>query len=368
MNRLRIAVIGAGHLGRIHTRLLKTHDDAELVGVVDPVATARHAAAAEFQIATYADHRELSRQIDAAVIATPTQYHHAVSLDLLRQGVHLLVEKPLVPTVAEADELIAAADSRGLILQVGHVEQFNPALTAVRPLIHAPRYIEAVRASGYSFRSTDIGVVLDLMIHDLDIALTLANDEVVDVQALGVAIFGGHEDLAQARIQFAGGCVANLSASRSSFAAQRTMRVFCERIYAGLDFASGTVKTVRPAEKLLRGEIDFDRLSPEEKRRVQETLFSDLLPVEDLATTPTNAILDEQREFIHSIRTGRAPRVSGAHARRTLAVAEQILAKIAAHRWSDEDAARENAARPTTPVVPKPHFHSATAPHQRRAG
>ncbi|MDP6719778.1 MAG: Gfo/Idh/MocA family oxidoreductase, partial [Pirellulaceae bacterium] len=252
MKRLRLAVIGAGHLGRIHTRLAQSLDQFEVVAVIDPLQAARSQIAAEFDVPVCCSHSEVIDKVDAAIVATPTKYHHVVTTELLESGVHVFVEKPLTPTPDKAEELVALAREQEVVLQVGHVERFNPALCAVLPSLGNPKYVEAVRTSGYTFRSTDIGAVLDLMIHDLDIILSLMKSDLVAVQAIGMSMFGGHEDMAQARLQFADGCVANLTASRCSYVAQRHMQVFTETGYANIDFAQHTAKYIRPHESIMR--------------------------------------------------------------------------------------------------------------------
>ena len=184
------------------------------------------------------DFRELVGEIDAAVVATPTFTHHAIASELIRGGVHVLVEKPIAPNVREADELVQLARRRHVVLQVGHVERFNPGLVSVERRLAEPKFIEARRQSGYTFRSTDVGVVLDLMIHDIDVALSLVKSPVVQVDALGVSVMGDHEDMVSARLRFANGAVANLTASRMSYAPARTMQVFTATGFASIDFAT----------------------------------------------------------------------------------------------------------------------------------
>ncbi|NLF73952.1 MAG: Gfo/Idh/MocA family oxidoreductase [Candidatus Anammoximicrobium sp.] len=326
-HKLRVGVVGAGHLGTIHTRLLRTIDDVELVGVSDPSPQARKRIADEFQVETWEDHRRLLGRVDAAIVAAPTRDHYWIGMELAEAGVHLLVEKPLTASVSEADALIRAARSRNLVLQVGHVERFNPAFTAAAN-VAKPRYIEAVRASGYTGRSVDVGVVLDLMIHDLDLVLTLAADQLLDVDAVGAAVLGPHEDMAHAHLRFANGCRATLNASRTSYQPQRTMHIYGEQGYAGIDFAAGKAKIIRPSERLRRREIDVLQQPPDERRKLQEQLFTDLLLVEDVTVEKRNAILDEQHDFVISIRSGQPPQVTGQHGRDALAVAERILAQI----------------------------------------
>ncbi|HEY2761577.1 MAG TPA: Gfo/Idh/MocA family oxidoreductase, partial [Pirellulales bacterium] len=258
--KIRLAVIGAGHLGRIHARLAQQIPEFELVGVADPLHEARQLAEAECPVPVVADYREFLGRIDAAVVATPTRFHHAVSVSLLAQGIHVLIEKPLATSVAEADEILAAANQHGRIVQVGHIERFNPAWNRreVMPLVRQPKYIEASRCSGYTFRSTDIGVVLDLMIHDLDLALHFANSPVRHVQALGISVLGEHEDVAQARLEFANGCVANLSASRISFKQLRHMQVWSDQGCVTFDFATRAATTICPVTEVLQREFDLD--------------------------------------------------------------------------------------------------------------
>jgi predicted dehydrogenase len=358
---LRFGVIGAGHLGAIHARLLRSIDDVQLIGVVDPQPEARRRVAAEAQTAELADHRALLGKIDAAIIAAPTEHHYWLAQELAEAGIHLFLEKPITRTLAEADALIRAAQTRRLVLQVGHVERFNPAFTAVAAQVDKPRYIEAVRASGYTGRSVDVGVVLDLMIHDIDLVLSLAASQVVDIEAIGGPVLGPHEDLAHARLRFANGCIANLNASRTSFQPQRTMQIFSDQVYAAIDFANSSTTVVRPSAKLLRRELDVGRMSPAEKQQLQQTLFTELLPVEQVQVEKRNAILDEQHDFVISIRTGQRPQVTGVQAREALAVAHAILAKIAEQQ--------QLAAR--SPALPGPHWERAAQrlpPRTRKAG
>src|SRR5262245_5636874 len=265
MSKLRLAVIGVGHLGQIHARLLRQVEGAELVGIVDPIDAARAAVAAELNVAAYADHTPLLGRIDAAIIAAPSRLHHSVGLNLLQHGIHVFVEKPMTLNVGDADELIAEAEARHLVLQVGHVERFNPALTAAAPYLDRPKFIDAVRSGPFTCRSTDVGVVLDLMIHDIDIALSLVDDDVVSVEALGAAVLGPNEDWAQARIAFLGGCVASFFASRVAWQAQRTMHVVGAGYATGIDFGGRQAKLMQTSETVLSGEININQLSADQR-------------------------------------------------------------------------------------------------------
>ncbi|MEK6235543.1 MAG: Gfo/Idh/MocA family oxidoreductase, partial [Planctomycetales bacterium] len=202
MKPLRMGVIGTGHLGKFHARILSQTPGVELVGVADASAEAAEKVAAEHGVEAFSDWESLAARVDAAVLAVPTTLHHQLGAPLLENGIHLLIEKPLAATSKDALALADLAEQRGLVLAVGHVERFNPAWTALQGQLSDPKYVEANRLSGYTFRSTDVGVVLDLMIHDLDLLLSLVGRPVREVEALGVSLFGKHEDAANARITF----------------------------------------------------------------------------------------------------------------------------------------------------------------------
>lgn len=372
MKPLRVAVVGVGHLGRIHARILAGLEHVDLVGVVDPVEANREQAALEYRCRPFADHQQLAGQIDAAIVATPTASHHAVALDLLRGGIHLLVEKPLSATLAQAEELVEAARRQAVQLQVGHIERFNPAFAAAWPHLHEPKYIEAVRTSGFTFRSTDIGVVLDLMIHDIDLVLSLTRSPVQGVQALGISVLGRHEDVAHARLVFENGCVATLNASRISQVATRRMQIWSRRCFAGLDLAARVATLVRPSETLLRRELDIEQLLPAEKARWKETLLAEHLPVERIEPEPCDALTAELLDFADSIRSGRAPRVPGEQGRDAVAVAQQVLAKIQTHAWDGtSDGPVGPLAAPAPRIIRGPHWGrqpAHPAAEQREAG
>ena len=307
----------------------------EIVGVVDLLPANRDRLAAELHTTAFATHEQLAGKIDAAVIATPTVMHHQVAVDLLKAGTHLLIEKPICATLAEADELVELARRKKVVLQVGHVERFNPALAAAAPHVRSPKYIEALRASGFTFRSMDIGVVLDLMIHDIDLVLSLVRSPGSnrEVEAMGIALLGGQEDIAHARLTFESGCVANLSASRVSYEPARKMTVWAARAYANIDFGTRTTTLVRPSETILRGEFHADRLSPAQTEHYKTHLAEEHMPREQKTYDAVDALALEDADFVESIRNGRQPQVNGQAGRDALAVAEQILASMAAHRW-----------------------------------
>ena len=362
MSRLRVAVLGAGHLGKFHARLLAGMEGVDLVAVADPIPTAREALAAECHTQSVADYRDLIGRIDAAVVAVPTRLHHPVAMSLLAAGVHLLVEKPITPTVAEADELVALAKMQGVVLQVGHIERFNPALADALPHIREPKYLEAARHTGYTFRSTEVGVVLDLMIHDLDIVLSLVQSPLKSVDALGVAVIGPHEDVAQARLTFENGAVANLSASRVSFQPQRKLQVWTRDAFAAVDFAERKGTVVTPSEILNAGEFHGDQLPPEQRTHYKDHLFEELLPLRKYDSQNRNAMLDELTNFVDSVQTGHAPRVTGEQGRDALAAAEMVLLSIADHAWDGRKDGRIGPhAEPRHPILRGPHW-GQTAP------
>ena len=364
MKPLRLAVVGAGRLGTFHARLAAEHEDATLVAVVDPFEDARDKLASELNTRGVASIDEISNDIDAAIVAAPTTLHHKIGRTLLAQGKHVLMEKPITVTVAEADELVDLARSNGCILQVGHVERFNPALSAALPYLSEPKFIQSRRLTGFTCRSTDVGAVLDLMIHDIDVVQHIARSEVVGVEALGVAMLTGHEDVAHTRLKFANGCIAELTASRSSYESMRKMQVWTARGFTEVDFATNSAIVVEPTEQLLRRELDVDSLDAEGKKHLTEHLFEDFLPKRTLQREPINALLEEQRDFIGTMHEGRQPRVTGQHGRNALALAQQILDAIAAHSW--DGTAADTPAKTAEPILRGPHWHLKSA--AKRAG
>jgi predicted dehydrogenase len=336
MRAVRLAVIGAGKLGGYHANLAAGAPEFDLVAVIDPVSVARNTLADKTGARPFADYRQVLGRVDAAVVATPTATHRETTIALLDAGVHVLVEKPIAASHADADAMVNAARRRGRVLQVGHVERFSPALealaTAAPEGFGSPRFIEGTRTSGYTFRSTDIGVVLDLMIHDIDLVLSMVDSEVVRVSAHGSRVLGRHEDVAVARLRFASGCVAHLTASRVSYEAQREMRVMYDRGFAALDFARGKATTVRPTAEVLAGEFDGDSLSPERRAELMAgKLFDEVLVKSEHAAPACNAIERELQDFARAIRTGAAPRVTGEAGRDAVAIAEQVIESIGRH-------------------------------------
>ncbi len=352
MSRLRIAVVGAGHLGRIHARLVQQLDECRLVAVVDPVHSAREQVAESAGCKTLDHYESLDGLVDAAIVATPTRYHHGVANWLLGEGIHVLVEKPITATLPEANDLIRTAAETNTVLQVGHVERFNPVWTTAAPFIERPQFIEAVRSGGYSFRSTDVSIVHDLMIHDIDLILSLVHSPVMDVEAIGATVFSKHSDLAHARLRFANGCVANLNASRVSDSVERTMKLFGPTAFASVDFAAGNATLIRPHTSVLRGQVDLTDCPLDQRAAVQATMFDELLCKKELEVPAGNAILEELRAFSASIRKGSPVRVTGQHAKDALDVAERIVQAIKVHRVQHDQASFDLTAPLSARAVP----------------
>jgi predicted dehydrogenase len=336
MKPVRLGVVGVGHLGQEHARILASLPEAELVGVADADADRAEAVARRCGTRAFPDYRGLLPEVEAAVIAVPTLHHHGVARDFLERGLPLLVEKPLAASLAEADELVALAGRRGALLQVGHIERFNPAFEELQRHPLQPRYITCERYGGFSGRSTDIGVVLDLMVHDLDLVLALVRAPVAAVQALGAAVLGGHEDLAQARLTFANGCVADVAASRVHPAGVRRMQVWGPEGFAGVDFSRRRLTLAQPAEHLRQRRLDSRRLDPATRASLKAELFGRHLQVQELDCDGGDQLTRELQDFLGCLRTGARPRVDGATGRDALALAGLILDRLRAHPWEGD--------------------------------
>lgn len=332
MSQLRIAVIGAGHLGRIHAKLLGSVDGAALAGISDPIETARANAEKLYGVPTFSDYRDLIPMIDAAVIASPTDSHARIARDLLKGGKHLFVEKPLTIERSDASQLAALAAAKRLTLQVGHVERFNPAFTALDNLSVDVKFVEAVRASRFPGRCLDVGVVMDLMIHDLDLVLSMTDAPIKSISASGVSVISDHEDLAETRIEFECGLVANLKASRISPAPARHMQLFGSNGFADIDFGAPSLSIVRPVEQVVNRSFNLCE-ETDNPLAYADNLFSQRLRCETLELQPRNAILDELHDFVISVQTGIAPTVDGVSGARAVDVAQRILEAIDERVW-----------------------------------
>ena len=295
---IRVGVVGVGHVGSRHAHIYAAMPGVRLAAVCDIEADRARRLARSLGCRAFTDARELAGAVDAVSLAIPTSLHAAVGLNLLTHGVHLLIEKPIATTVADADALIREAARRACVLQVGHVERFNAAIRAAMRHLRHPRFIEVHRLSSYPFRGTDVSVVLDVMIHDLDLVRLLVGSPVRRVDASGVPVLSRSEDIANARLAFASGCVANLTASRISQEPIRRIRVFQEHSYLSIDYRAQTVELARRIGRTIRRV----RLPVNQRPPLQEELAS----------------------FIRSIRQQRPPAVSGEEARAALALALRI--------------------------------------------
>ena len=317
MQNLRDSVIGVGHLGQHHARLYATLPTSTLVGVTDQDSKRGQIIADKHRVRFYSEVAALLREVDAVSIAVPTSAHHAVAKLCLEAGVHVLVEKPITVTLAEATELIQVAHRRGCVLQVGHIERFNPAIRAVRSHINRPGFIECHRLSPFGERGTDVDVVLDLMIHDLDMVLSLHPGAVEEVRAAGVPVLSSTIDIANARIAFTSGCVANFTASRVSTMRMRKLRLFQRDSYLSVDYQA------RQAA-ILRRQLGTNQ-RPE--------IF-----MEPAKTTDDEPLKLELEAFLHAIVSKTPPVVSGEDGAAALALAHQVLDSIGSfvQRHSEE--------------------------------
>lgn len=309
MTALRTAVIGVGYLGNFHAQKYAGLAGVELCGVVDNDAARATEVAAACGCRAFTDHRELIGQVDAVSVVVPTQYHHQVARDFLAAGVHVLIEKPITVTIEQADELIALADSKGLVFQVGHLERFNPVMMAAEEVLDTPLFVESVRIAPFKPRGTDVNVVLDLMIHDIEIIQHLVKSPVAQIDAIGAPVFTGEEDIANARIAFANGCVANVTASRISLKSERKMRIFQRDAYLTLDFQNKKLLVAK------RGEGELLPGIPNVQVQERELGQSDPL-------------LSEISSFVEAIREGKQPQVSGRDGRMALETALKINAAL----------------------------------------
>ncbi len=304
MSKLRVGVVGVGHIGKNHARLYAETGTAEFTAIYDTNAENAAQIAQQYNVRAASSLEEFADLVDAASVATPTNSHFAIARPLLEKGKHLLIEKPIAEDTAEASQLAELALERKLVLQVGHVERFNPVLSALEARLTHPRFIEAHRLSPFPNRSTDIGVVLDLMIHDLEIILHLVRSPVQTVDAVGVPVLSRREDIANARIRFENGCVANITSSRISPERMRKIRVFQEDAYLSLDYQNQTGEIFRKAGGgIERAEVEIEKEEP-----LKRQLLS----------------------FIECAKTGLQPKVSGFEATAALELAVDITKRIQA--------------------------------------
>ena len=319
MNKIRAAVIGAGYLGRFHAQKYAQLAACELVAVVDARAEVRDAVAAEVRSRAVADYRELLGRVDAVSVVTPTPAHFEIADAFLAAGAHVLVEKPITETPEQARSLIARAAAAKRVLQVGHLERFNAAILAAEPHLSTPRFMECQRLAPFKERGTDVNVVLDLMIHDIDLVQSLARSEIVSIDAVGTPVFSGEIDIANARLRFANGCVANTTASRVSLKTERKLRIFEDAAYMSLDLQQKILTLIRRREGVPQaGQLPVS--------------------IEEANLEQGDALKSEIESFLECIRNDRLPIVSGEDGLRALETAiritEQVHANLEATRRS----------------------------------
>ena len=303
MKNLRVGVVGVGHIGSNHARIYSELAKADLIAILDIDPARADEIGGKHKTKVAASLNEFAGMVDAASIATPTSAHFSIARDLLAQGKHLLIEKPITEKTSDARELAEMAAEKGLVLQVGHVERFNPVLSALEQRLTHPRFIEAHRLSPYPNRSTEIGVVLDLMIHDLEIILHLVNSTMENIDAVGVPVLSRGEDIANARLRFASGCIANVTSSRISPERMRKIRVFQEDAYLSLDYQGQSGEIYRR----VNGQITREPVAIEKEEPLRQQLTS----------------------FVDCALTGGEPKVSGSHAAAALELAVEITRRIA---------------------------------------
>ncbi len=315
---MRTAVVGVGYLGRFHAQKYAVLPNCELVGVADAAGAARDAVAAELGVRAVADYRELLGQVDAVSIVTPTTSHFAIAKAFLDAGAHVLVEKPMTVTVSEAESLIETARRRGRVLQVGHLERFNAAVQAVQPILTVPRFIESARLAPFKHRGTEVDVVLDLMIHDIDLILSIVRSPVVSVDAIGSSVFSKEIDIANARLRFANGCVANATASRVSLKTERKLRLFQDDAYVSVDLHQKVLTVIRKGAGV--GADGMPQVA------IDETSYEQ-----------GDALKAEIEAFLHAASTGTEPPVSGEDGLLALRTAISITEQVESSRRQFSD-------------------------------
>ncbi len=319
-SNIRVAVVGAGKMGTYHAKILGRTPGVDLVGVCDTNVWRAQLAAWQSNTVAVRDYKDVLGRVDAVVIAVPTPMHHEVGLAALNAGAHALIEKPIASSVEQARELLALSESRKLVLQVGHIERFNPAVLEAVKHIRDPRYITVERLGPYDPRMSHIGVVLDLMIHDLDILLTLVGSEVESLEALGAHLLSGHEDIANVRVRFKTGCVADLTASRISLGRSRKLRAFQKDSYVSLDYGAGSLKIYRKKAPTIKSLKDVEILAPK--------------------LTGMDPLRNEQTHFLDCIRHNRKPWPSGERGVEALKLALQVSEELERYELSGHAGSR----------------------------
>jgi predicted dehydrogenase len=331
-SRIPVAVIGVGHMGRHHARIYHELPEAELIGVVDADRERAEAIAGQYQVEAFTSVEPLLGRIKAATVAVPTVAHLAVAGPLLERGIDVLIEKPLAPDSQTCRKLIDAAGKSGALLQVGHSERFNPVVRAMDRMQVRPRFIETHRISPFTFRSADIGVVMDMMIHDIDIVLHLVRSRPVKIDAVGVSVLARYEDICNARVTFESGCVANLTASRLALKTERKIRVFSEEAYLSLDYQKKVGIAIKKDANL-----DLLKMAREHQATDLSQLagadFGSMVKVEPLQVDDVEPLRAELQSFLAALTTGGKPEVSAEDGAAAVELAEWITATVREQGW-----------------------------------
>ena len=312
--KLKIGVVGVGYLGKFHAEKYARMNNVDLVAVVDKNRRQADDIARQLGSRAYYDHRQLMGKVNAVSIAVPTPFHYAISHDFLSNDIDVLIEKPITTRVDEADALIQLAEQRGCIVQVGHLERFNPAVMALEGIIKSPRFIESHRLSVFKDRGTDVSVVLDLMIHDIDIILNFVKSKIRNIHAAGISVISENVDIANARLEFYNGCVANVTASRISTKNERKIRLFQKEAYISVDFANNEITIVQP------------------NGQIQDSLIPGMA-INQRCFTKADALDDELKSFVNAVIHRQVPEVTGQMGRDALNIALIIMEQI--HKTSD---------------------------------
>ena len=309
MKKLRVGVIGAGYLGKFHAEKYSQMDDVELVGIADLNRAQADSVSTKVKTNAYTDYRDLIGKTDAVSVVVPTPAHFEVSRDFLENGIDVLIEKPITTTLAEADELISISATRGLIIQVGHLERFNPVVLALKDIVKNPRFIESHRLSIFKERGTDVSGGLDLMIHDIDIISGFVKSEIKSIHAAGIPVITGLADIANTRLEFMNGCVANVTASRISTKNERKIRLFQQDAYISVDFANHEITVVR------------------KKESEKESLIPGM-EIKQICFEKSDALKDELTAFVKAVSRREVPEVTGQVGRDALKVALSVMEQI----------------------------------------
>jgi predicted dehydrogenase len=331
-DRLRVAVVGVGHHGQHHARIYSELEGVELVAVVDRNAQRAAALAATYHCRGIADVGAILDDVDAVSIAVPTVHHLATARPFIERRIPVLIEKPVASSVAEAEELLAMSKANGSLVAVGHIERFNPVVQAMGRFEVEPKFIETHRISPFTFRSADVGVVFDMMIHDIDIVLSLVRDEPTRIDAVGVSVLSKNEDICNARVSFRRGCVVNLTASRLALKTERKIRVFSDEAYVSLDYQKRVGLAVRK-----KANLDILKLARqwqvEDLSEMAGVDFTKLVHVEPLQPEESEPLHSELGSFVHSVRTGQPAAVGIEDGVAALRLATDIVAAAQRHNW-----------------------------------